>query len=134
MIREYLDNKKITIKTLSLNTGIPYSTLNDIINGKTGIEMIRFGYAKRIAKELDISLDELSEFFADDETQKIKGEGEIIVKNKCYYLCSEFSPNPVYLCKVNRLNKKYISEIASWEYEALSRKEMFKKWESRTSI
>ena len=134
MIKEYLKSRNIPIKSLSIDTGIPYSTINDLVNGKTSVERIRFGYAIRIADVLNISLDDFARLFTREESNNPDNTGDIIVKNKSYYLKCKFNTSPVYLCKVNQLNQKYITEIASWKYEALSRKEAFDQWERKTSI
>ena len=133
-MKKYLESKGISIKQLSNITGIPYSTLNDIINGKTSIDNIRFKYVKKMAAVFEMSIDEFNTMFSNENTVSEKVPYDIIVKNKSYYLICEFTENPHYLCKVNQINSKYKKEIASWEYDALKRKEELNNWKTNLSI
>ena len=55
------DEKNISLHRLSLNSGIPYSTLSSFLNGKS--QSTTLSTLLHICEGLDI---ELSEFFADD--------------------------------------------------------------------
>lgn len=59
---------------------------------------------------------------------------QIILENEKYYLKSELTAKPEYLCKKNALTQHYIEEIAQWAYERIESEEAFRKWESKTSI
>lgn len=61
MLSEILNLKNISKYRLSKNTGIPYMTINDICNDKTRLEKCSAETAYRIARELQISTDELLE-------------------------------------------------------------------------
>lgn len=54
-----LEEKNLTIYECSKRSGIPYSTLSDIVKGKTAIEKASFETAHKLASVLDISMDEL---------------------------------------------------------------------------
>ena len=54
-----LEEEGLTIYECSKISGIPYSTLSDIIKGKTPMERISFKTARALAKALDISMEEL---------------------------------------------------------------------------
>jgi transcriptional regulator with XRE-family HTH domain len=131
-MKEYIASKNLTIKELSNKTGIPYSTLNDIVNGKTDIGNIRFKFVKLISKELGLSLDEFNRLFCDKEESEYDF-GTVYTRNKKYYMKCDLRPEPVYLCKNNLINSKYIGEIASWEYNAIKRKETMEKWKTTLS-
>lgn len=54
-----MKKKNITKYRLSKNSGIPYSTLTDIINGKTQLEKCSAETVYRLSKELEISMEDL---------------------------------------------------------------------------
>lgn len=58
--KELLRNKKISGYKLSQETNIPYTTISDLINGKTNIKNVTFKNAIAIAKALNIDLRELA--------------------------------------------------------------------------
>ncbi|MCR4605842.1 MAG: helix-turn-helix transcriptional regulator, partial [Eubacterium sp.] len=62
-MKEYLKQHNISIYNLSKQTGIPYSTLNDIINRKTDIDNVRFGHIKALSSFLGLSLDQFAGLF-----------------------------------------------------------------------
>ena len=45
-LKNFLKKEGISVKSLSNKTKIPYSTLNDLINGKTDIDNMRFGFVR----------------------------------------------------------------------------------------
>ena len=56
IFKELLEKKNITGYALSKNTGIPYTTINDLINGKTVIQNISLKHAVAISECLDVDL------------------------------------------------------------------------------
>lgn len=58
-INEIMKKKNITKYRLSKNSGIPYSTLTDIINGKAQLEKCSAETVYRLSKELEISMEDL---------------------------------------------------------------------------
>lgn len=61
MIKELLNNKKISIYRLAKESGIAYATINDICNGKTRLEKCSAETIYRIAKVLDVSMESIIE-------------------------------------------------------------------------
>ena len=59
MINDLMKNKNITKYRLSKNSGIPYSTLTDIISGKAQLEKCSAETVYRLSKELEISMEDL---------------------------------------------------------------------------
>ncbi|WP_026523844.1 MULTISPECIES: helix-turn-helix domain-containing protein [unclassified Butyrivibrio] len=112
--------KKVNCKEMSVVTQIPYSTLNDIVNGKTDPGQMRFSYAKKIADYLGVSLDELYESLNGCHVDLEIDGGEIIVRNKSYYLrCQAYADKLVRLCKVNKTNSYFVRDVAKWKIEEL---------------
>ena len=56
---ELLKQKNITIYTLSKRSGIPYTTVNDLIRGKTSISNMSLKNAIAIAEVLNLNVYEL---------------------------------------------------------------------------
>lgn len=59
IIHELMKQKGITKYRLSKGSGIPYTTINDICNGKTLLEKCSAETVYRIAKELNVSMETL---------------------------------------------------------------------------
>lgn len=60
-IKELLEEKNKSIYRLSKETGIPYSTLNDICNNKTQIIKCSVEIVFKISKSLDVTIEDLVE-------------------------------------------------------------------------
>jgi len=58
--KELLQKKNITGYALAKNTGIPYTTINDLINGKTIIQNVSLKHALAIADFLKVDIRELN--------------------------------------------------------------------------
>ena len=90
--KELLEHKKISGYLLSKKTGIPYTTINDLINGRTIIQNTSLKYALLIAECLNIDIKELNNidsyspiefrYFRNNLLSDLKREGEIEFANK----------------------------------------------------
>ena len=127
-IKQLIKSKKFDIKSLSAKAGIPYSTLNDFVNGKTSIYKMQFGYVKKLSELLGVTIEELEKSV--NEEQIHSEYGDIIIKNKSYYLKYEQQREPIYLCKVNQFNKDYVQTLAEWEYAYQKQSEAEEKWKN----
>lgn len=59
MIPELLEKKNMTLYQLSKNSGVPYTTVNDIYHGRTNLDKCTAETVYRLSKELDIGMEEL---------------------------------------------------------------------------
>ncbi|SFT32274.1 Cro/C1-type HTH DNA-binding domain-containing protein [Lachnospiraceae bacterium XBD2001] len=59
MLRELMEEKDVSSYQLSKDTGIPYATLNDLINGKRDFHKITAETLYRLATYFDLTMDEL---------------------------------------------------------------------------
>ena len=122
MLKQYLQQKNISIYKLSVLSGIPYSTLNDIVNHKVDIANIRAGIVFKLANILNISMDELYELCTNQITIYLEGYsaiGTVNIKNKKYvlkfrYQNKEFTEE---LCPVKKEATMFIESIARWQME-----------------
>lgn len=60
-IRMIMENKKITRYRLSKNSGIPYTTVSDILSGKARLEKCTAETIYKLAKELNVPMETLLE-------------------------------------------------------------------------
>ena len=126
LLKDYCKTKKKSIRQIALNTNIPYSTLNDLINQKTDFNRVSFGMICAIADELELSIDDLRQMLSADKPVHADNDKpySVIVRNKCYYIEID-GRDRMYLCKVNPVTTFSIDDIASWKYrEFATQKEM----------
>lgn len=87
IINELLAQQNMTKYRLSQNSRIPYTTLNDICNGKTSLAKCSAETVYRLAKELNVSMETLIEptvekrcsfeLFKSNVCHKLKNMGDI---------------------------------------------------------
>ena len=59
MVPELLERKNMTLYQLSKNSGVPYTTVNDIYHGRTSLDKCTAETVYKLSKELDLSMEEL---------------------------------------------------------------------------
>jgi len=124
MLKEFLHQYNMSIYKLAAISGVPYSTLNDIVNHKVDIANIRAGILFKLADILNLSMDELYELCTNQITifsESYAAEGVVNIKNKKYilkfrYHNREFSDE---LCPVKKEATLFIESIARWQMEKL---------------
>lgn len=115
-IKDYIKSKHLRISEISRSSNIPYTTVNEIINGKIDIDRVQVGTALKIAAACGLEFNELYAMCKDTSTLPKIEDGLIRIKNKSYYLAydiGEYS-GEMYLCKVNDTNTRYIKDMAEW--------------------
>ena len=124
----------MSVYSLAKESGIPYSTLNDLSNGKVNIDACKVSVLKNIATALGLSLNEAYDIcglepLAIETSYGIKTN--VSVKNKSYFCDFEYNGAPVEieLCKVNEDTKFYINEIAKWRTEDYIRDRRMEEFE-----
>ena len=58
-IQEALRRKNMTTYRLAKNSGVPYATVNDLVNGKTQLEKSSAETLYRLSKALEVTMEEL---------------------------------------------------------------------------
>ena len=114
----------MSIYKLAGISGIPYSTLNDIVNYKVDIANIRAGIVFKLAGILNISMDKLYELCTNQIIVYSEGysvKGTVAIRNKKYilefqYQNREFTDE---LCPVKKEATMFIESIARWQMEKL---------------
>ncbi len=122
MLKEILNQKNISIYKLAQDCGIPYSTLNDIVNDKVDVKNIRAGILFELSKALQISMDELYKL-CDKEirifSEKYAVNGIVFIKNKKYVLKFNYQDKEYIeeLYPVKKEASMFINSIAVWDME-----------------
>ena len=80
-INELLKERNISIYRLSKDTGIPYSTLNDICNDKTPIRKTSVDIAYKISQSLSVTIEDLI-----DPDQEPRASFENFKSSTCHRL------------------------------------------------
>lgn len=122
MLKAYLSAHNISIYSISKSSGIPYSTLNDIVNCKVEIVNVKVGILYALAEALEISMDTLYEICRDDITirsERYHIDGFVSKKNKKYHLSFQYDHKKYEyeLCPVKKEASLFIYSIALWEME-----------------
>lgn len=122
MLKDYLQIHKISLNSLAKSTGIAYSTLNDLSNGKVDIDNCRLGVARKLSDALAMSVDELYQICKQVimvNIEKFDTVAELKVKNKTYFASFKCEGRDIELpiCEVNRDSSAYICDFAKWDVE-----------------
>ena len=123
MFKEYLKEHNISIYSLAKSSGVPYSTLNDLCNGKVVIENCKAGIVRKLADSLGITMDALYELAAPEKrivhVAEYNKDAEIKVRNKRYKATFEYNGEQIELdvCKVSENNTVYVDSFTEWSVE-----------------
>ena len=118
--KQYLRNKKVSVAELSRRTGIPYTTLSELVNGKVDVDRIYVGNAVNIAEKCNLPFQQFYEMCKEQTDIGGNSDYRIVTRNKKYYVQYEIDgkTSTSYLFKANALNQRFVKDVAQWEYEA----------------
>lgn len=123
MLKTYLQQNKISMYQLSQKSGVPYSTLNDLVNHKCPAANLKCGQLHDLAAALGITMDELYRLCCSHSctvySDQYRISGTVTVKHKCYYLTFE-KDGILYedtILPVKREATLFIHELAKWKLE-----------------
>ena len=121
IFKEYLKENKIKISDISRKSGIPYTTINEIANGKVDIDKVSIGTGIKLADVCGIEFSQLYDMCKINTDIPVIKNGQIIVKNKSYYLKYNVlgEKGQLYLCKVNSINSRFVKDMAEWSINDL---------------
>ena len=80
LIKEKLDEKNMTMYRLSKESSVPQATISDICSGKTEIEKCAAGTLYRLAKVLDVSIEDILE----SSREEYRSSFETFKSNTCH--------------------------------------------------
>ena len=134
MLKDYLKKHSKSIYALSKESGVAYSTLNDLANGKVDIDQCKISLLRSLSRALGLSLDEVIAICSTEGIATKTSQGidvKVTVRNKSYH--AEFVYDEelvdVELCKVREESSFYIDEIAKWRSEEYIRDRRISEWE-----
>lgn len=124
MLKDYLTNRNISIYRLAKEIEEPYSTLNDLANGKIDIDECKVKLLRKIAVYFGESMEEMHKVCKNAYniySEKYKVAGTVDVKLKTYHI--HFNYEDVYheieFCKVTEHSSIFIEEAAVYEMEKM---------------
>lgn len=122
MLKDYLKEQNISTYSLAKKIGMPYSTLNDLANGKVNVANCRVGFIKSLAEALNISMDDLYDICSTEKEiniSKYNLPAHISVRNKKYYASFEYGGKSfeIPVCEVNEDSTMFINNFAEWDVE-----------------
>ena len=117
MLKDYLKQKNISMYSVAEKSGVPYSTLNDLANGRVDVDNCKVSLLRLIAATLEMSMDELYWLCRENRRYILDRYGivvNVIVKDKDYYAEFDYQGEHkcVRLCAVNEINTKVIADLA----------------------
>ena len=79
MLEDILKERNMTIYQCAKLSGVPYTTLSEVIRGKTRIEKCSAETVYRLSKVLNISMEKLMQ-----DTVEVRSEFEVFKSNICH--------------------------------------------------
>ena len=126
MLKEYFDSLGRSLYSIAKESRVPYSTLNDLVNGKVRISECKAGMLRKLALTLGMSMDEFYSLAeggdSDGDEQVMTSYGipvNIRVRHKAYRIDFDYEGEKVdmELCKVSEGSTFYVRDIAKWRAE-----------------
>lgn len=105
MLKKHLDYNNISTYKLSKGSGVPYSSVNDLVNGKVNIDMLKYKTVSSLARFLGYSSDQ---FYL-----LCKDKNYVFYKN--LYGILSFSDNKpkldIYNLKDEKIDEEYLPDL-----------------------
>ncbi len=120
-LKELCKQNKKSITALAAQCELPYSTVNDIVNGRIALENVAFGKCYKISRALGISMEDMAEYSISPGTIHLDEGADIIVRKQQYYL--QYQGKHYYICKVTLDSTPYIEEMALWKMQEIQKKQ-----------
>lgn len=124
MFKAYLKSRNISMYKLSKSSGVPYSTLNDLVNKKLPVINLKSGQLYSLSKSLVITMDELYSMCMQTcivYSDKFDEEAAVVVRHKSYYLLFDKNGNTYEeeIIPVKSESTRYIDILAKWKFDEL---------------
>lgn len=130
-LKEYMKNIGMNALELSRLSGLPRSTVSDIVNGRTDIDKSRTEVLIAVSRSLGLSVDETYEMAKMCLPTIDDDRFSLIVKEKSFYLHDKSSGENVYVAKNKKVMNRHIREVAQWKIEKIKRDEGMEKWKTK---
>ncbi|MBP3242176.1 MAG: helix-turn-helix transcriptional regulator [Oribacterium sp.] len=128
-LKDYIKKNKLKLSAISKTTGIPYTTLGDIVNGKTDIDNAGVKVFMKLAQALSLSMDDLYALAKETSpTPELDDGYSLKIRNGKYYITTKDSES--YLCRNDNLNAHYIKDIANTYINNIARNKRMESWQT----
>ncbi len=122
MLKDYLKQKNISMYSVAEKSGVPYSTLNDLANGRVDVDNCKVSLLRLIAATLEMSMDELYGLCRENRRYILDRYGivvNVIVKDKDYYAEFDYQGEHISarICAVNEDTTRFIRDLAEWSVD-----------------
>lgn len=109
MLKEYLKNLNLSVYKLSEISNVPYTTINELVNGKKSIDDCKIKTIESLAKSLNLTIESLIKLIKNDNT--ILSTSWIENKEKVFYF-PVLIENKNYECdRIHPLKQRLVNEI-----------------------
>ncbi len=126
-IEEYLKSRQLNILRVSELSGIPYTTLGDIVRGRTDVDNVSVKVLVKLSEVLGMSMEDVYGLLKDAAPTPELDEGySLLVKNGKYYITKDGRQS--YLCDNTREYAYYIRDIATTYINNELRAERMRSW------
>ena len=134
MLKEYLKEHNKSVYALSRESGVAYSTLNDLVNGKVEIDQCKVSLLRSLSAALGLTLEDVIDICCPEDLAMQTSQGidvKVSVRNKTYHAQFVYNEEKIdiELCKVREESTFYIDEIAAWRTEEYIRSRHMAEWE-----
>ncbi len=136
MLKDYLIEQHISMYSLAKKSGVAYSTINDLANGRVDVDNCKVSLLCQLAKALTLSMDDVYDICQRDLTVYSKTYDtkiQVSVKNKMYYADFEYEGEAKHIkvCEAGADHRHFIKELALWDAEDNIEKQ---NWEELNEI
>ena len=88
MLKEYLKEHNKSVYALSRESGVAYSTLNDLVNGKVEIDQCKVSLLRSLSAALGLTLEDVIDICCPEDLTIQTSQGidvKVSVRNKTYH-------------------------------------------------
>ncbi len=119
MLKEYLQDRNLSIYQLSKESGVPYSTVSDLVNGKTSAGNCKASIIAKLASALQISMEEflsICEQMTLIQTDHGSVEARTYARNRIYYVAFRYNEKiqELRVCPVCKDGTLFLKDFTEW--------------------
>lgn len=109
MFKQYLKNKNISIYKLAEISKVPYTTINELVNGKKSVSDCKIKTIENLAKALNISIESLLNLL--NNKKKILSNTWEENKNKVFYFPVIYQTDEYECNRIHPLKQRKVYEV-----------------------
>jgi len=121
MLKDFIKNRKESVYKVSKESGIPYTTLNELVLGKKNINECTLGTIMKLMGYFKISVDDLINICNSEETSISNSWND--KRNKKYIFKNVTNSNLDFIVNIHPINQNKVLEI----YKSIIKEKCIKK-------